>query len=204
MRSTAFLQIVVVAALALPAFAQAQQSAPPVRVRGTIEKFDDHTLTVKSRTGEPVTVILAPDFKVRAVVAEQLTDIKPGDKVGITSVKAPDGARQAIEIHILPADLPNLRVGESAWDLGGDSLMSNGPVAQVATAPEGRMIKLALNGKEREITVPNGTPIVAYAPGSAALLKPGAAVFVFARKGPDGNLTASGVTAEKDGVKPPM
>jgi hypothetical protein len=29
-------------------------------------------------------------------------------------------------------------------------------------------------------------------------------VFIIAQKGADGSLTASGVTAEKDGVKPPM
>jgi hypothetical protein len=36
------------------------------------------------------------------------------------------------------------------------------------------------------------------------LLKKGAAVFIIALKKEDGTLTASGVTAEKDGVKPPM
>jgi hypothetical protein len=35
-------------------------------------------------------------------------------------------------------------------------------------------------------------------------LKPGAAVYVIATKNPDGGLTAARVTAEKDGVKPPM
>jgi hypothetical protein len=204
MYTTALLRFVLVGALALPAFAEAQQATPPVRVRGTVEKITDHVLTVKSRDGAPVTVTLAPDFKVRAVVAETLADIKPGDKVGITSVKAPDGARQAIEVHIFPADLSNVRTLEIPWDLGAGSLMSNGPVAQVTAAPQGRTVKLNLNGTEREITVPSGTPIVTYAPGTAALLKPGAAVFVLARKGPDSNLTASSVTAEANGVKPPM
>ena len=82
--------------------------------------------------------------------------------------------------------------------------MTNAIVAQVVTAPEGRSIKVTLNGKEREITVPPDTPIVAYAPGDPSLLKPGAVVFVVARKGPDGGLTSASVTAEKDGVKPPM
>lgn len=204
MRPATILTGALFAALAVPAFAQVQPSAPPVRVRGTVEKIADHVLTVKSRDGAPVTVTLAPDFKVRAVVAETLADIKPGDKVGITSIKAPDGARQAIEVHIFPADLPNVRTLEIPWDLGAGSLMSNGPVAQVTAAPQGRTVKLNLNGTEREITVPSGTPIVTYAPGTIALLKPGTAVFVIARKGADGNLTASGVTAEKDGVKPPM
>jgi hypothetical protein len=41
-------------------------------------------------------------------------------------------------------------------------------------------------------------------PGDPGLLKAGAAVFITAQKKPDGTLTASSVTAEKDGVKPPM
>jgi len=36
------------------------------------------------------------------------------------------------------------------------------------------------------------------------LLKPGAAVLTIASKKPDGSLVANRVTAEKDGVKPPM
>jgi hypothetical protein len=63
---------------------------------------------------------------------------------------------------------------------------------------------VTLNGKEREITVRPDTPIVAYAAGDPSLLKPDAAVFVTDRKGPDGGLTSASVTAEKDGVKPPM
>ena len=46
--------------------------------------------------------------------------------------------------------------------------------------------------------------IVAYAPGDATLLVPGATVLVQALQQPDGSLTATRVNAEKDGVKPPM
>ena len=45
---------------------------------------------------------------------------------------------------------------------------------------------------------------VTFQPADASLLKPGAAVFLIAQKQPDGTLTAARVTAEKDGVKPPM
>jgi Domain of unknown function (DUF5666) len=204
MRATPVLLLLLLGALAAPALAQAPPAAPPLRVRGTIEKFDDHTLVVKARDGGSTTVTLAPDFTVRAVIAKTLDDIKPGDKVGITSVKASDGARQAIEIHIFPASMTNVRMMELPWDLGQGSLMTNAPVVQVTSAAQGRTIKVALNGKEREITVPPDTPIVTYGPGDASLLKPGAAVFVIARKQDDGSLSAAFVTAEKDGVKPPM
>ena len=41
-------------------------------------------------------------------------------------------------------------------------------------------------------------------PADTGPLKPGAAVPLTAQKHPAGNLTANRVTAEKDGVKPPM
>jgi hypothetical protein len=48
------------------------------------------------------------------------------------------------------------------------------------------------------------TVIVGYVPGDPSLLKPGAAVFVIAFKQPDGSLKAMRVTAERNGVKPPL
>ena len=55
-----------------------------------------------------------------------------------------------------------------------------------------------------ETIVDPDTPIVIYVPGDPSLLKPGAAVTIAAVKKPDGMITAARVTAEKDGVKPPM
>ncbi len=203
MRSTT-IALILIAAFGAPGFAQTSSSARPTAIRGTIEKFADHTLTVKARDGDLVTVTLAPEFTVRTAVAKTLGDIKPGDKVGITSVHGPDGARQALEVHMLPASMPANRMSEYPWDLRPDSLMTNAVVAQVTDAPKDRMIKVTLNGKDSEIVVPPDTPIVGYGAGDASLLTPGKAVILFARKQPDGSLAAAGVTAEKDGVKPPM
>jgi hypothetical protein len=216
MRSIVVFLMLLVAAAAPPAFAQAPSAAPPAAtaqapptgrptaIRGTVAKFDDHTLAVKSRDGGILTVTLAPNFTVRTVVTKTLADLQPGDKVGITSIAGADTVRRAVEIHILPANIPNLRMAESPWDLVPNSLMTNAQVAQVSTTPQGRTLRVTLNGKEEEFAVPPATPIVGYAPGDTGLLQPGTTVFVFARKQPDGTLTAAGVTAEKNGVKPPM
>lgn len=195
MRYSSPFALVLIAILTSSAFAQ----APPTRIRGTIESFADHTLTVKTRDGATVAVALAPDFKVRSVVARTVADIKPGDKVGITSVNG-----SAIEVHIFPASLTNVQMRQTPWDLGPGSLMTNAPVLQVNGSAQGRTIEVTLGGKESTFTIPPGTPIVTYGPGDASLLKPGAAVFVIARKAPDGSLQAAFVTAEKNGVKPPM
>ena len=207
MRPASLFAFIAIAALAIPAFAQAPPAPPPeppTIVRGALEQFAGNTLIIDAPDGKKMTVTLAPKFTVRYVIAEKISDIKPGDKVGITSVKDPGGSRRALEIHILPANIPNLRASEYPSDLRPDSLMTNAVVAQVKNAPTGRTIDVTLNGKESEITVPPDAPIVGYGSGDPSLLRPGTAVVVFARKQPDGSLGAASVTTEKDGVKPPM
>jgi hypothetical protein len=201
MRSRSFLAAIFVAALALSAAAQ----NPPARIRGTVEKLDGQTLMIKSRDGQALSIALAPNFTVRAVVAKTVADIKPGDFVASTSVKGPDGKLRAIEVHILPESLRGVaREGQFPWDLAPDSLMTNATAAQITSAPEGQVMRVTYKDGEAEVTIPPGIPIVGYVPGDASLLKPGATVFITAQKNADGSLMASGVTAEKDVVKPPM
>ena len=208
MRSTSFFAFVMLAALTGPAFAQAPPSTPPsgppVHVRGTVDKLDGQNLTVKSRDGQSLSIALAPNFTVRAVVAKSISDIKAGDFVASTSVKGSDGTLRAIELHILPQNLRSRIEGQTPADLVPDSLMTNATVVQIVGAPQGQMMKVSYKGKEAEINVPPGIPVVGYVSGDATLLKPGATVVIFARKQADGSLTAASVTAEKDGVKPPM
>lgn len=204
MRRTSFFAAVVIALIAPPAFAQAPPAGTPTPIRGTVEKLVGHSLTVKARDGSTLTVALAPAFTVRAVVPKTLADIKAGDVVASTSVKGADGTLRALELHILPQGLGRIRLGQSPWDLVPNSLMTNAKVAQITTAPQGNVLKVTYDGKESEIIVPPGIPIVSYVIADISLLRPGAAVFVFARKQPDGSLTSSVVYAEKDGVKPPM
>jgi hypothetical protein len=52
--------------------------------------------------------------------------------------------------------------------------------------------------------VPADAPVVAFVPGDAGLLRPGAAIVLSASRKSDGSLSATRATVEKDGVKPPM
>src|SRR5258705_622142 len=88
MRSRSFFAAVFVAALALPAVAQ-NPDTTPTRIRGTVDKLDGQNLVVGSRDGQSLTIALAPNFTVHAVVAKTVADIKPGDFVASTSVKGP-------------------------------------------------------------------------------------------------------------------
>ena len=193
-----------IALLALPAAAQNPPEGTPTRIRGSVEKLDGQTLTVKSREGAQLTIALAPNFTVSAVVKKSLGDIKAGDFVGAASTKGTDGKLHALEVLIFPEAMRGTGEGERPWDLTPDSLMTNATVSGITSAPQGQALKVTYKGGESEIIVAPNTPIVTFAPGDASLLKPGAAIITVATKKPDGSLSASRVTAEKDGVKPPM
>lgn len=185
----------------------AAQNAPQgtrVFVRGTVEQLDGQTLTVKSREGAELTIGLAPNFSVSGVAKRSLADIKEGDYVASTSVRGADGKLRAVEVHIFPEALRGTAEGQFPWDLVPEGIMTNATVAGITIAPQGRVLKVTHKGNQSEIIVPNDIPIVTYVPGDASLLKPGATIFVIAQKKPDGTLASARVTAEKDGVKPPM
>ena len=193
-----------IALLALPAAAQNAPEGTPTRIRGTVEKLDGQTLTVKSRDGQPLTIALAPNFTVSYVVKKTLGDIKAGDYIATTSTKGTDGMNHAVELRIFPEALRGTAEGQFPWDSMPNSLMTNATVSGVTGAPQGQTLKVTYKGNESEIVVGPETAVFGYGSGDASLLKPGAAIFIVALKKADGSLSAGRVTAEKDGVKPPM
>jgi hypothetical protein len=193
-----------IALVALPAAAQNTPEGTPTRIRGTVEKLDGQALTVKSRDGQPLTIALAPNFTVSYLVKKSLSDIKAGDYIATTSTKGTDGKNHAVELRIFPEALRGTAEGQFAWDSMPNSLMTNATVSGITGAPQGQTLKVTYKGNESEIVVDPDSSVFGYGAGDAALLKSGAAVFIVALKKADGSLSASRVTAEKDGVKPPM
>jgi len=183
----------------------AQAPAPPVRIRGTVDKLDGQILTVNTREGTKDSIALAPNYIVRTVVRRQLSDIKTGDYVASTSVKSKDGKLHAIEVHIFLAAqrgvVPEL---QAPWDLVPDSVMTNAVVTGIAKVPSGRVLSLTYKGTPTEVIVGPKVPIVTYAPGDSGMLQHGKAVFLIAQQKPDGSFGAANVTVESKGVKPPM
>jgi len=204
MRTKSLFAGALIALLALSAAAQNPPQGTPTRIRGTVEKLDGQALTVKSREGQELTITLAPNVTVAYLVKKSLGDIKAGDFVATTSSKGTDGKNHSVELRIFPDAMRGLGEGQYAWDLMPDSLMTNATVAGITGAPQGQTLKVTYKGSESEIVVGPDTPIFGYGAGDTSLLKPGAAIFIVALKNPEGSLSASRVTAEKDGVKPPM
>lgn len=187
-----------------PALAQTPApAAPPVRIRGTVEKLDGDRLVIKARDGMDMTVALTPKTRIGALVRKSLSDIKPGDFLASTGIRGKDGKIHAIEVRILPQPTPE-GGRQFAWDLGPDSVMTNATVGTVTKAPQGEIVHVKFKGGESEYSIGPDVPILGSVPGDRSLLKPGAAVFVVAPKAPDGGMTAAFMYVEKNGIKPPM
>jgi len=201
MRGWRALALAVVAALIGASTALAQA---PVRVRGTIEKVDGLTLTVKARDGAMLTVKLPDNIVVAATVKRSLADIKPNDFVGIASMPQPGGSLRALEVLIFPEAARGSNEGHYAWDLMPQSMMTNATVAATVAKADGQTLTLKYKDGEQTIIVPPETPIVTVVPADKSELKPGATVFIFAaRRADDGTLTTPRITVGRD-IAPPM
>ena len=203
MRSTS-IAAVFIAFLALPASAQNPPATTPMRVAGTVDKLDGNKLTVNMKDGQAVAVVLADNAVVFGVEKRTVADIKPGDFLASGGVKGTDGKIHAVEVRIFPETLRGTGEGQRPWDAKPDGVMTNATVGTVSQSPEGGVIHVKYKDGESEFTVGPEVPVLAYVAGDRSLLKPGAAIVTVAQKKPDGTLTTGRVTAEKDGVRPPM
>ncbi|MCJ9669951.1 MULTISPECIES: hypothetical protein [unclassified Neorhizobium] len=191
-----------VAILVTPAHAEDKKAAQ-IHVRGSIVNFGGSTLKVKTREGETVDVAIAADRKVASVANAKVTDIEPGDFVGIASMPKDGGGDGALEVLIFPPAMKGAGEGSYGWDLKPDSSMTNATVADAVKGVDGRTVTVTYHGKEKKIAIPDGTPVVTIAPATNDDLVPGAVVFIAAEKGTTGTI-AHQVIVGKNGVVPPM
>jgi len=194
--------------LALAAFLCAAtavaQNAPPTRIRGTIAALDGQTLSINTREGSKVDVLLNDPLTVSTVKKVDLADIKPGTYVGIATRTAANGELQALEVLVFPEAMRGAGEGHYPWDLEPGSMMTNGTVTGAVQATSGRELSMSFKGDTNKIIVPPSVPIVTFAPAERSDLKSGAPVMFGATKNTEGKLAASRVTVGKDGVAPPM
>ncbi len=189
---------------AMLAALQSADAAERVRVRGTVESLDGDTLKVKSRDGKDVTVALKPGWNVGGVVKAAVTDIKPGDFVGIASQPTENGINGAIEVVIFPASMKGTGEGDRPWDSAPNSSMTNATVANAVTSVSGPTLTLTYKGGERKINIPDGTPVVTLTSASKADLKPGAGVFITGEQTGETTVSADRVAVGLNGTVPPM
>ena len=191
--------------LLLCASALAQTPAPTQRIRGDVVAIDGSNLQVKARSGETLSVKLADNYVVTAVVKIDMTAIKPGAFIGTATVPQPDGTLTSLEVLVFPESMRGSNEGHYPWDLKPGSMMTNATIADVASVGQGgRRMTLKYKDGEKSIVVPEDVPIVTFEPGDKAMLVPGAHILVTATRQPDGSLTAARVAVGKNGLVPPM
>jgi hypothetical protein len=174
-----------------------------VRVRGTIEQVDGQTLSIKSKEGPMLKVVLADNAVILGVVKRSLDDIKQGEFVGTAATSQGDGTWKALEVHIFPENMRGQGEGHRDWD-APQSSMTNATVTDKVAKMDGHTMTLTYKGGEQKILVTPQTPVVAYAPGGRDDLKPGHAIFIAAAtKAEDGSLRAVRVSVQRDAA-PPM
>lgn len=187
----------------LCSIALAQAPAPTQRLRGTVKSFDGSTLVLAERSGETVALVLADNFSVNEVVPIELAAIRAGSFIGTAALPAADGTLRALEVLVFPEAARGTGEGHSAWDLQPGSTMTNATVAELATTPQGRSLKLRYKDGEKTVVVPDNVPVVTFKPGDRTLLVAGAKVVVTAQLR-DGKPTALRANAGRDGFAPPM
>ena len=144
------------------------QAQAPTRVRGTIEGFDGTMLSVagqKIRVGEKTEIVFTQPVA--------LSDIKPGDFLGVTSVKHADGKLIAYEVRRFPKPL---NPGHRPFDGRDDQTMTNATVGATVQSANGRELTMTYEGGTQKIVVPENASVSTLVPGSPGQLVPGAPV----------------------------
>ena len=198
MRRTLMLGLL--AATLAPSLADAQTAR---RIRGTVQALEGSTLVVQSRDGETLRIQLPTPPVVTSVIPATLSDAKPGTFIG-TAATGPKDKLRAVEVLIFPEAMRGTGEGHRPWDLLPESTMTNATIESESAGSDGRTLALVAKGEKLNVTVPPGTPIVTFGPGDAAMLQPGAKVFIGAEAAADGSLSAARVAVGKDGLTPPM
>jgi Domain of unknown function (DUF5666) len=139
------------------------------RLRGTITAVDGKGLTVDGK--EQVTLGEKTEIVFTQPIA--LADVKPGDFLGVTSVKHPDGKLVAYEVRRFPKPVSP---GHRPFDGRDDQTMTNASVGTVTQSASGRELTLNYEGGAQKIVVPENASVSALVPGNRSQLVRGAPV----------------------------
>jgi hypothetical protein len=186
-------------------------------VRGDVVTVSGNTLTVKSRSGETMTLHLPDDARVSLLEKGGLGDIHDGTFIGTTAVPESNGTLRAVEVHIFPESMRGTGEGHRPWDLHPGSTMTNATVSAKKGAKAGstmtnatvakvagQKLTLKYSGGEKTVDVPSNATIVKIEPSDRSKIVPGAHLFAVASRQPDGTLRADRIYIGKDGLTPPM
>lgn len=200
----------------LAANAAAATSQPGGQARGaitgTVDKFENGQLTLKTETGT-VTLALASDTAIRKMVIADLASLSPGETVAVRGTRNPDGSVTAESIRVQEpgagagaASGGGGAGGQGRGGAGAGGGQRRGAGGAGGAGGQGVIGAIdRIDGSQIVVRTPAGTTTVTLAPDGKVLrgqpatvddLKPGAAVSVQGRAGPDGAMLAQAITLE--------
>jgi hypothetical protein len=178
--------------------------SPPVHVRGTVAGVDGQTLTVTTREGPTVSVMLSDKTGLGTMKKLDPSAITVGTFIGTAAQPGADGELEAMEVVVFPEARRGTGEGHYGWDLAPGTSMTNANVDAVVQGNAGNELTLSYKGGSVKVKVPPTVPVVTFGPADRNDLKPGTPLFIVARKADDGTMSALFVAIGKDGVAPPM
>ena len=145
------------------------QADAQTRLRGTITASDANGFTVDGKTavrlGEKTEIVFAQPI--------ELGDLKPGDFLGVTSVKHAGGKLIAYEVRRFPKPV---NPGHRPFDGKDDQTMTNATVGATVQSANGRELTMTYEGGTQKITVPPDASVSTLVPGTRDQLVVGAPV----------------------------
>ena len=145
------------------------QAQAPTRVRGMITAVEGDGFVVDGKTR----VRLGEKTEIVFTQPVTLAEIKPGDFLGVTSVRHADGKLVAYEVRRFPKPL---NPGHRPFDGRADQTMTNATVGATVQSASGRELIMTYEGGTQKITVPPEASVSTLVPGTRAQLVPGAPV----------------------------
>jgi hypothetical protein len=140
----------------------------PQRIRGTIEGFDGSTLSVG---GSKIQVTDKTEIVFAQPIA--LSELKPGDFLGVTSARQAGGKLIAYEVRRFPKPV---NPGHRPFEGREDQTMTNATVEAMMQSASGRELTMTYAGGTQKITVPPDASVSTLVAGERSQLVPGAAV----------------------------
>ncbi len=177
------------------------QQPPTTRIRGTIEKVDGSTLTVRAGEAGALKVTLTDNVQVFGIAKGTLADVKQGGFIGVGAMPQPDGSQKAIQVTVFAESLRGLGEGFRPWDRPG-STMTNATVANTVASVDGQVVMVKYKDGEKKIIITPEAVIRLYVLSDKSELKVGAAVAGSAVKKPDGSLELARINVGRDDIVP--
>ena len=138
------------------------------RVRGLITAVKGDVISIGDKQ-----VRIGDKTEIVYTQPTMLGDIKPGDFLGVTSMKGPGGQLTAIEVRRFPKPL---NPGHRPFDGRDDQTMTNASVEALVQASTGRELTLSYPGGSQKVVVPESASVSSLVPGKRDQLVVGAPV----------------------------